>query len=82
MDRKSNMQEIENVGRYAKLQTSPLVGARFPIEQAKEAYEAIKGAEKPLVALLTYPNAEKTSILDNQRLNLKSVSSMLRAKFV
>lgn len=33
----------------------PLIGARYPLAQAPQAYESLKGAERPLIVLLDYP---------------------------
>lgn len=69
--------ENRNMGEYLRLiadgriQVAPLVALRYPIEEAGAAYAAIGGADKPLVALLTYPPIEETLAIPNRRLNLK-----------
>jgi predicted dehydrogenase len=48
------------------------VAARYPIEEATAAYAAIAGAEKPLVALLTYPPLAETPLIVSRRLTLQA----------
>lgn len=68
-----NMAEYLRLIADGRVQIVPLVAARYPIEEATAAYAAIGGADKPLVALLTYPALEATPVRINRRLNLKSV---------
>jgi predicted dehydrogenase/threonine dehydrogenase-like Zn-dependent dehydrogenase len=68
-----NMAEYLRLIADGRVQVAPLVAARYPIEEAAAAYAAIGGADKPLVALLTYPPLEEAPVVLNRRLNLKSV---------
>jgi len=70
--------ENRNMAEYLRLivggqvQINPLVAARYPIEEATDAYAAIGGADKPLVALLTYPQIVEKNAISNRNLNLKT----------
>ncbi len=50
-----NMTEYLRLIAAGRVKVLPMVAARFSINEAAEAYAAIGGSEKPLVALLTYP---------------------------
>lgn len=71
--------ENRNMAQYLRLiaegrvQVAPLVAARYPIAEATAAYAAIEGADKPLVVLLTYPPMLKKFVVNDRRLNLRSV---------
>lgn len=67
-----NMAEYLRLIADGRLRVSPLVAARYPIEEATAAYAAIGGADKPLVALLTYPRVGELPAAPNYRLSLKS----------
>ena len=58
-----NMEAFLRFIAEGKLNLSPLITHRFPIEQANRAYDLIMGraAEPPLAVLLTYPVAEADS---------------------
>ena len=68
-----NMAEYLRLIADGRVQVAPLVSARYPIGEATEAYAAIAGAEKPLVALLTYASMVDSPVGLTRRLNLKSV---------
>jgi predicted dehydrogenase/threonine dehydrogenase-like Zn-dependent dehydrogenase len=68
-----NMAEYMRLISDGRVQVAPLVSARYPVEEATEAYAAIAGAEKPLVALLTYASIVDSSVGLTRRLNLISV---------
>lgn len=44
-----------------RLNVAPLVAATYALERAPAAYEALKGAGKPLMLLLEYPEAAKAA---------------------
>lgn len=50
-----NMQAYLELAASGAVRLQPMVGARFALEQASEAYEALKGSSKPLLVLLDYP---------------------------
>jgi predicted dehydrogenase/threonine dehydrogenase-like Zn-dependent dehydrogenase len=50
-----NMAEYLRLIAAGRVLVAPMVAARYPIEDATSAYNAISGSNKPLVALLTYP---------------------------
>jgi predicted dehydrogenase/threonine dehydrogenase-like Zn-dependent dehydrogenase len=70
--------ENRNMAEYLRLiaaghvQVTPMVAARFTIEEATAAYAAIGGISKPLVALLTYP-PEAVEVTPTRRLLLRAV---------
>jgi len=70
--------ENRNMAEYLRLivegyvKISPLVSARYPIDEATAAYEAVSGVDKPLVALFTYPPIEEISVIPTRSPNLKS----------
>ena len=68
-----NMAEYLRLIAEGRVQVAPLVAARYPVEEATAAYTAIGGADKPLVALLTYPPVEEIPAVPGRRLDLKSV---------
>ncbi|MDC0309004.1 bi-domain-containing oxidoreductase [bacterium] len=67
-----NMREYLLLIADGRVQVAPLVSVRYPIEEATAAYAAIGGADKPLLALLTYPSLDEASAAPRRRLNLKS----------
>lgn len=67
-----NMAEYIRLITNGNIQVSPLVSARYPIEDATTAYKDIGGKEKPLVAIFTYPPLDTISALPKRNLNLKS----------
>lgn len=53
-----NMVEYLNLLAEGKVKVAPLIGATYGIEQAPQAYEALKQqGPKPLMVLLSYPEA-------------------------
>lgn len=40
----------------------PLIGARYCLDQAPQAYESLKGADRPLIVLLDYPETPPESV--------------------
>lgn len=67
-----NMQEYLHLVSEGRVQIKPLIGARFPIEQATKAYEAISSDIRPLIALLTYPPIQQVNATLCRQLNIKS----------
>ncbi|MDC0309235.1 bi-domain-containing oxidoreductase [bacterium] len=67
-----NMREYLLLIADGRVQVAPLVSVSYPIEEATAAYAAIGGADKPLLALLTYPPLEEAPAAPSRRLNLKS----------
>jgi len=57
-----NFQTVVELLESGRLQVSPLITQRFPVEQAPEAYEIITGKKKVpfLGVLLQYPDAHKS----------------------
>jgi len=51
-----NMAEYLRLIASGQVQVTPMIAMRFPIDETSAAYAAISGSDKPLVALLTYPN--------------------------
>ena len=78
--------ENRNMSEYVRLiidgnvQVSPLVSARYPIEDAKAAYKAVSGKDKPLVAIFTYPSIDEISSIPKRNLNLKSPNRIIEGK--
>jgi len=68
-----NMVEYLRLIAQRRVQTAPLVEARYPIKEANAAYASMDGPGKPLLALLIYPPLEQAPIILNRRLNLKPV---------
>ncbi|MBI5420540.1 MAG: bi-domain-containing oxidoreductase [Deltaproteobacteria bacterium] len=54
-----NMAEYVRLLAEGKITVSPLVSAVYPVDQASAAYESLKkeGPERPLMVLLSYPDA-------------------------
>jgi predicted dehydrogenase/threonine dehydrogenase-like Zn-dependent dehydrogenase len=42
-----------------RVRVAPLVSSRYPIAEAKHAYESLSATERPLMVLLTYPPGEE-----------------------
>jgi predicted dehydrogenase len=66
-----NMTEYLRLIADSRVQVTPLVSARFPIEEATAAYAAIGGSSKPLLALITY-SSEKIVVTPTRRLTLRA----------
>ncbi len=69
-----NMAEYLRLIAAGRVLVAPMVAARYPIEDATAAYNAISGSNKPLVALLTYP-AEAIKDVPSRSLTLKTKRS-------
>lgn len=60
--------ETRNMAAYlallaeGKVRAAPLVGARYPLDRAPDAYGALKSGDKPLMVLLDYPEAAAPSL--------------------
>jgi len=78
--------ENRNMSEYLRLivegyvQISPLVSARYPIEEATLAYKAISGEDKPLLAFFSYPPIDQISEIPTRSLNLKSSARSVEGK--
>ena len=54
-----NMSEYLRLVADGRVRLGPLVSATFPIEEARQAYEALRSPQgRPLIILLAYPGAE------------------------
>ena len=59
-----NMQEFLGLVAERKVQVEPLISAKYPLENAAEAYEALQQEEyRPLLVLLTYPETPDEDVL-------------------
>ncbi len=59
-----NMAEYLHLLAGNKVAVKPLISDTYPVEQATNAYEALKReGEKPLMVLLSYPQSQETSPL-------------------
>jgi predicted dehydrogenase/threonine dehydrogenase-like Zn-dependent dehydrogenase len=50
-----NMAEYLRLVAEGRVRVEPLIGATYPIDQAKMAYEALSAPDRPLIVLLVYP---------------------------
>ncbi|NWF68304.1 MAG: Gfo/Idh/MocA family oxidoreductase [Chloroflexi bacterium] len=50
-----NMSEYLRLLSEGRVRLEPLQARIFPVEKAGEAYDALKGADRPLMAILSYP---------------------------
>ena len=64
-----NLEAFVELVSSGKLDITPLISHRFPIEEAAEAYELIIGKKKEpfLGVLFTYPHAEKLDKVDDKQ---------------
>ena len=59
-----NMEEVLRLMATGQLEVEPLIDLEVPLAQAAEAYEAVKGPDPPLAAVITYDgetNAQRAS---------------------
>lgn len=56
-----NMAEVIRLMAEGRLQVEPLVGGDFPVASAPLAYARLRSAERPLLALLSYPADEEAA---------------------
>ncbi|MGO8820643.1 MAG: bi-domain-containing oxidoreductase [Desulfomonilaceae bacterium] len=62
-----NIQAVLDLVGSGRLDVSPLISHRFPIEQAEKAYELVESdKERYLGVLLTYPDSEQERRLDRK----------------
>jgi predicted dehydrogenase/threonine dehydrogenase-like Zn-dependent dehydrogenase len=66
-----NMAEYLRLIADGRVQVTPMVSARFPIEEVTAAYATIDGSSKPLVALITY-SSDKIVAQPARRLTLRA----------
>ena len=52
-----NMAEYLRLVAAKRIAVEPLISATFPVESAAQAYEALKGPDRPMLVLLSYANA-------------------------
>ena len=69
-----NMAEYLRLVEAGRVLVVPMVAARYPIEDATAAYNAINGSIKPLVVVLTYPGEPVKDVL-SRSLKLKTKRS-------
>ncbi len=58
-----NMEEYLRLVADGKVAVEPLINASFPLERATEAYEALGSEDRPLLVVLTYPDAPDEDVL-------------------
>lgn len=64
-----NMSEYLRLISVGKLQIDPLIQARYRVEKATDAFEALRSADKPLIILLNYDDEKNVESHDIDRVS-------------
>jgi predicted dehydrogenase/threonine dehydrogenase-like Zn-dependent dehydrogenase len=70
-----NMQEYLRLISIKSLRVQPMITATYPVEHAPLAYETLQGEHRPLLVLLSYPDASVVAPLSRVAANPKPLTA-------